>query len=53
MVKPANVACLIIYITVVSYDRVLTISADLGDNKSELYKSKGVVCPRQQLHITI
>ena len=31
----------------VSYDRVLSITADLGNDISELYKSEGVVCPRQ------
>ena len=31
----------------VSYDRVSSISADLGNDISELYKSEGVVCPRQ------
>ena len=31
----------------VSYYRVLSISADLGNDISELYKSEGVVCPRQ------
>ena len=30
-----------------SYDRVFSISADLGNDVSELYKSEGVVCPRQ------
>ena len=30
----------------VSYDRVLSISADLGNDISEHYKSEGVVCPR-------
>ena len=34
----------------VSYDRVLSISADLGNDISELYKSEGVVCPRQLRH---
>ena len=31
----------------VSHDRVLSISADLGNDISELYKSEGVVCPCQ------
>ena len=31
----------------VSDDKVLSISADLGNDTSELYKSEGVVCPRQ------
>ena len=34
----------------VSYDRVSSISADLENNISELYKTKGVVCPRQLRH---
>ena len=34
----------------VSYDRVFSISADLGNDVSELYKSEGVVCPRQLRH---
>ena len=34
----------------VSYDRVLSISADLGNDISELYKSEEVVCPRQLRH---
>ena len=34
----------------VSYDRVLSISADLGNDISELYKSEGVVYPRQLWH---
>ena len=34
----------------VSYDRVLSISADLGNDISKLYKSEGVVCPRQLRH---
>ena len=33
-----------------SYDRVLNISADLGNDISELYKLEGVVCPRQLRH---
>ena len=34
----------------VSYDTVLSISAHLGKDISELYKSEGVVCPRQLRH---
>ena len=34
----------------VSDDRVLSISADLGNDISELYRSEGVVCPRQLRH---
>ena len=34
----------------VSDDSVLIISADLGNDISELYKSEGVVCPRQLRH---
>ena len=34
----------------VSYDRDFSISADLGNDVSELYKSEGVVCPRQLRH---
>ena len=30
-----------------SDDKVLSISADLGNDTSELNKSEGVVCPRQ------
>ena len=34
----------------VSYDTVFSISADLGNDVSELYKSEGVVCPRLLRH---
>ena len=34
----------------VSYDTVFSISADLGNDVSALYKSEGVVCPRQLRH---
>ena len=34
----------------VSDDRVVSISADLGNDISELCKSEGVVCPRQLRH---
>ena len=53
MVKPANVAW---FINSTTWDyqyhmtRVLSISADLGNDISEFYKSEGVVCPRQLRH---
>ena len=34
----------------VSDDKVLSISADLGNDTSELYKSEGVVCPHHLWH---
>ena len=34
----------------VSDDKVLSISAGLGNDISELYKTEGVVCPRQLRH---
>ena len=34
----------------VSYDRVFSISADRGNDVSELYNSEGVVCPRELRH---
>ena len=50
MVKPANVAWLI-NSTILDYQyHIMSISADLGNDISELYKSEGVVYPRQLRH---